>query len=229
MIHCTLIHSLNGAYDKTVISALTEQGFRITEVPFEKAADSAVFSNTDAVIVCGGADCAAGLSAYADAYLNAGGSLIVLGGPPFQTEHYCEAGGKTSDDLAAMLASGEYGKRLCMDFSRPLDSYGFVPDTENPDSKKVEITASLSIEQDKRFSHRLVWHSEHFSINESFEAPFSLKEGENVIGFYARADENTQTLTIKLIDSDGNVFKARMTPEEEYRFFMLSARDFVYD
>lgn len=229
MTHCTLIHSLNGVYDKTVISALTEQGFHITEVPFEKAADSAVFSNTDAVIVCGGADCATGLSACADAYLNAGGNLIVLGGPPFQTEHYCEAVDKTPGDLAAMLASGEYGKRLCMDFSRPLDSYGFVPDTENPDSKKVEITASLSIEQDERFSHRLVWHSEHFSINESFEAPFSLKEGENVIGFYARADENTQTLTIKLIDSDGNVFKARMTPEEEYRFFMLSARDFVYD
>lgn len=56
MTHCTLIHSLNGVYDKTVISALTEQGFHITEVPFEKAADSAVFSNTDAVIVCGGAD-----------------------------------------------------------------------------------------------------------------------------------------------------------------------------
>ena len=106
MTHCTLIHSLNGVYDKTVISALTEQGFHITEVPFEKAADSAVFSNTDAVIVCGGADCATGLSACADAYLNAGGNLIVLGGPPFQTEHYCEAVDKTPGDLAAMLASG---------------------------------------------------------------------------------------------------------------------------
>ena len=229
MAHCTLIRSRHAEYDAAVIEAVKQQGFSITEVPFEKAADSAAFSNTDAVIVCGGADCAAGLASRMNAYLNAGGNLIVLGGPPFQTEHYPEMGGKTIEELAELFAAGGYGKRVCMDFSRPLSSYGFVPDTENPDSKKVEITAALAIEPDERFANRLTWHSEHFSINESFEAPFSLKKGENLIGFYAKADENTRTITVKLIDSDGNVFKARMTPEQDYRFFMLSARDFVYD
>lgn len=229
MAFCTLVRSLHGEYDDTVISALKRRGFAVREISFEKAADSAVFSDTDAVVICGSADCTAGLSSFADDYLKKGGNLMVLGGPPFQTEHYSCMDGKTTDELAEEFAAGSFRKRVCMDFSKPVSAYNFVPDTENPDSKKVEITATLTIEPDERFKNRLVWHSAHFSINESFEAPFFFQKEENVLGFYARADENTRTVTVKLIDCSGNVFKARVTPEADYRFFMLSERDFVHD
>ncbi len=228
MAQCTLIHSLDQNYDAIVIEKLKKHGFSVSEIFFSAAKDINL-KNTDAVVICGGENCRAGLASHMDAYLKKGGNLIVLGGPPFATEYYPEAGNKRTEDLALLFAEGGYGKRICMDFSNPLASYGFVPNTENPDSKKVEVTATIAIEQDKRFHHRLTWHSDHFAINESFEAPFSLQKDENVIGFYAKADENTCTITVKLIDCEGNVFKARITPEQEYRFFMLSSRDFIYD
>ncbi len=227
MANVSLIRSLDAAYDSFVISALKAKGYTVNEFAF--ADSQAAFAANDPVIICGAYDCAAKTATYANDFLNRGGNLITLGGPAFVNEHYAEADGKTTAELAQLFAGGAFGKRIGMDFTKTAEEYGFEPDTANPDSKKVEITATVKTVEDEKFGRALEWYSDRFAINEAFEAPFTFNEDENVIGFYARADENTRTITVKVLTNEGDTFKARITPEKDYQFFMLSARDFVYD
>ena len=227
MAKCTLIRSLHDRYDSAVISALQTHGYEVDTVPFACSAEA--FQKDDPIILCGAQDCLAGTATLAQEFLNRGNNLVVLGGPAFMNEHYAEQDLKTTAELANAFAAGGFGKQIRMDFSRSAEEYGFLPDTYNPDSKKVDITASVTCIPDERFGNALLWHTDTFSINEAFEAPFSFSEGENVLGFYTCADENTRVVTIKVVTNEGDVFKARVTPETEYTFHMLSARDFSYD
>ena len=227
MAKCTLIRSLHDQYDSTVISALQSNGYQVNVVSFQDSDDA--FRQDDPVIICGAQDCLAGTATLAQEFLNRGNNLIVLGGPAFINEHYPQAGLKTTAQLAEAFANGDFDRKIRMDFSRSAEEYGFLPDTYNPDSKKVDITASVTCVPDDTFGNALLWHTDTFSINEAFEAPFAFDEGENVLGFYTCADENTRVVTIKVVTDEGDVFKARVTPEKEYAFHMLSARDFAYD
>ena len=227
MSKCTLIHSLHDHYDSIVISALQSYGYEVDVIPFENSAEA--FKKDDPIILCSAQDCMAGTATLAQEFLNRGNNLIVLGGPAFMNEHYPQQELKTTAELAEIFAKGGFGKQIRMDFSHSAEEYGFQPDTYNPDSKKVEVTATVTCVPDEQFGNALVWHTDTFSINEAFEAPFSFAEGENVLGFYACADENTRVITIKVVTDEGDVFKARVTPETEYGFYMLSVRDFAYD
>ena len=227
MAKCTLIRSLHDRYDSTVISALQSHGYDVNVIPFENAAEA--FQKDDPIILCGAQDCIAGTATLANDFLNRGNNLIVLGGPAFMNEHYPEQGLKTTAVLAEIFANGGFGRQIRMDFSRSAEEYGFLPDTYNPDSKKVDVTATVACVPDEKFGNALVWHTENFYINEAFEAPFRFDEGENVLGFYTCADENTRVVTVKVVTDEGDVFKARVTPETEYAFHMLSPRDFSYD
>lgn len=227
MAKCTLIRSFNDSYDTTVITALQNHGYQVNEIPFANSAEA--FRQDDPIVICGAQDCVARTAVLAQEFLNRGGNLVVLGGPAFKNERYPQADFKTAAELGQMLAEGSFGKRICMDFSRSPEEYGFLPDTYNPDSKKVDITAKLTCEDDPVFGHALQWHTDSFSINEAFETPFTFREGENVLGFYTCADENTRVVTVKVVTEDGDVFKARVTPETDYAFHMLSVRDFAFD
>ena len=227
MSKCTLIHSLHDLYDNAVISALQSYGYEVDVIPFENSAEA--FAKDDPIILCSAQDCMAGTATLAQEFLNRGNNLIVLGGPAFMNEHYPQKELKTTAELAEVFANGGFGKQIRMDFSRSAEEYGFQPDTYNPDSKKVDVTATVTCVPDDRFGNALVWHTDTFSINEAFEAPFSFGEGDNVLGFYACADENTRVITIKVVTNEGDMFKARVTPETEYGFHMLSVRDFAYD
>ena len=227
MANCTLIRSLHDQYDSTVISALEARGYRVNVVAFEDSAEA--FKKDDPIIICGARDCVERSAILAEEFLNRGGNLIVLGGPAFMHEHYPQQDLKTTEELAELFANGGFGAKVRMDFSRTAEDYGFLPDTYNPDSKKVDVTATVECVADDRFGHALEWHTDTFSINEAFEAPFCFDEGENVLGFYTCADENTRVVTVKVVTSEGDVFKARVTPEKDYAFHMLSVRDFAYD
>lgn len=227
MAKCTLIRSLHDHYDSTVIAALQKHGYQVEEVSFTDSAHA--FKQDDPIIICSAQDCLAGTASLAQDFLNRGNELIVLGGPAFMNEHYPEAGLKTTSELAELFSNGGFGKKVRMDFSKTAEEYGFQPDTANPDSKKVDITATVTCVPDDRFGNALVWHTDNFYINEAFEAPFAFDEGENVLGFYTCADENTRVVTVKAVTDEGDVFKARVTPEKDYAFHMLSARDFAYD
>ena len=227
MANCRLIRSLNDRYDRYVIAALESHGYHVETFSFENSADA--FHGDDPVIICESQDCVAGTASLAQDFLNRGGNLIVLGGPAFMNEHYRQQELKTTAELAELFRNGSFGKTVRMDFSKSVDEYGFQPDTANPDSKKVDITATVACVPDGQFGNALQWHTDNFYINEAFEAPFSFDEGENVLGFYVCADENTRVVTVKVITDEGDVFKARVTPEKGYAFHMLSVRDFAYD
>lgn len=227
MAKCTLIRSFQGHYDSTVISALEAHGYQVEVIPFENSAEA--FKKDDPIIICSAQECLAGTASLAEAFMNRGNNLIVLGGPAFMNEHYPQQELKTTAELAQLFSEGGFGKQVRMDFSKSAEEYGFLPDTYNPDSKKVDVTATVTCVPDDRFGNALVWHTDTFSINEAFEAPFTFDEGENVLGFYTCADENTRVVTVKVVTSEGDVFKARVTPEKDYAFHMLSARDFAYD
>ena len=227
MAKCRLIRSLHDRYDSTVIAALEAQGHQVDIIPFENSADA--FLHDDPIIICSAQDCIAGTASLAQDFLNRGGNLIVLGGPAFMNEHYPQQELKTTAELATLFSEGSFSKKIRMDFSKSAEEYGFLPDTDNPDSKKVDITATISCVPDAHFGNALEWHTDNFYINEAFEAPFTFDEGENVLGFYTCADENTRVVTVKLVTDEGDVFKARVTPEKDYAFHMLSVRDFAYD
>ena len=171
MAKCTLIRSLHDQYDSTVISALQSNGYQVNVVSFQDSADA--FRQDDPVIICGAQDCLAGTATLAQEFLNRGNNLIVLGGPAFINEHYPQAGLKTTAQLAEAFANGDFDRKIRMDFSRSAEEYGFLPDTYNPDSKKVDITASVTCVPDDAFGNALLWHTDTFSINEAFEAPFT--------------------------------------------------------
>ena len=227
MTKCTLIRSLHDRYDSMIIASLEAKGYQVDTVPFENSA--CAFQNDDPVIICQAQDCIAGTASLAQDFLNRGGNLIVLGGPAFMNEHYPQHELKTTAELAELFSKGSFGKKIRMDFSKSAEEYGFLPDTANPDSKKVDITATVACVSDGQFGHALEWHTDNFYINEAFEAPFAFDEGENILGFYTCADDNTRVVTVKLVTSEGDVFKARVTPEKDYAFHMLSVRDFSYD
>ena len=227
MPKCTLVRSLHDHYDSIVINALQKHGYQVQVVPFEES--SRAFQQDDPIIICGAQDCIAGTASLSQDFLNRGGNLVILGGPTFINEHYPEQECKTTTELSDLFSKGSFGMKVRMDFSKSADEYGFEPDTANPDSKKVEITATVNCVPDEQFGNALVWHTENFYINEAFEAPFTFDEGENVLGFYTCADENTRVVTVKLVTNEGDVFKARVTPEKDYAFHMLSVRDFAYD
>ena len=141
MATCTLIRSLHAHYDSSVISALEAFGYQVNAVSFENSAEA--FIKDDPIIICSAQDCMAGTATLAQEFLNRGNNLIILGGPAFMNEHYPPQELQTTAELAQAFASGSFGKQVRMDFSRSAEEYGFLPDTYNPDSKKVEITATF--------------------------------------------------------------------------------------
>ena len=68
MAQCTLIHSLDQNYDAIVIEKLKKHGFSVSEIFFSAAKDINL-KNTDAVVICGGENCRAGLASHMNAYL----------------------------------------------------------------------------------------------------------------------------------------------------------------
>lgn len=162
-----------------------------------------------------------------DDYLKEGGKLLCLGAPCFSKEYFEKDGGFIDFDGA----KAEFFETAspALDFSEKGILKKFQKDTFNPDSKKVEGGAFLDVvDEGVNGGKCLKYQVDKFYINESFEAPVSFSERTNAVGFFAKADENTKTITIVLIEEGGNTFKARITPGESYQSFVLTRRDFVF-
>lgn len=182
------------------------------------------------VMIVDANNCPAFLQNTVDEFLKQGGNIITLGGPPFVNEFYNINNEEVElHTIKKMMMQGAFDKTVILPFHSHNDLIGFEKDTYNPDSKKYEGDATLSLAEEG-FTDRycLKYHTDDFMINESFEKEIQIKKGHNVIGFYAKADENTKTITIQLIQNNGDMFKTRITPSTRFEFFMLSKRDFVY-
>ncbi|WMJ23602.1 hypothetical protein RBG61_02745 [Paludicola sp. MB14-C6] len=186
--------------------------------------------NNQTVIITDANNCPAFLPNMVSEFLKQGGNIVTLGGPPFANEFY----NKNNEEIdihaiKKLMTQGAFDKTVILPFHSPNDLLGFEKDTYNPDSKKYEGDATLSlVEEGFVSSHCLKYHTNEFMINESFEKEIQIKKGHNVIGFYAKADENTKTITISLIQTNGDMFKTRITPSTNFQFFMLSKKEFVY-
>lgn len=189
--------------------------------------DTAVYSS---ILIADAGHVPAFLQNDVDAYLKQGGNIITLGGIPFAEEYYNVNNNEAdTNTLCNMMANGSFDKTIILPLDKQSDLNGFVKDTYNPDSKKHDGSAAISIvEGGVTLSHCMKYYADDFVINESFEKDIVIKNGHNVIGFYAKACSNTKTITIQLVEKDGNIFKTRITPSTQFTYFMLSKKDFVY-
>ncbi len=228
MTSCLVIYQNESAVHMKLMQELCNHGYEVTELNWRKACLPQESNRFDLIIVEDAKHTPAGLKEYLYQALSNGKNVLMLGGVPFNNEYYMMENRFVSlSNLSDQLKDGGFSKRTLLDFSNPKILDSFVPDTNNPDSKEVELTASLSIAAHDLFPHCLHWSTDRFYINESFEAPVSFETGENVIGFFHCADAQTRIITIKLIQEDGFTYRACVTPEADFSFAMLDAHDFT--
>lgn len=228
MTSCLVIYQNETAVHAKLTQELRSRGYEVTELNWRTTCLPQTNDTADLIVVEDAKHCPAGLKEYLYKALSNGKNVLVLGGVPFHEEYYAQDGEFLSlSALSAQFKEGGFSKRTLLDFSNPEVLSSFVPDTNNPDSKEVELTASLSVVAHESFAHCLRWYTDRFYINESFEAPVSFENDENVIGFFHCADAQTRIITIKLIQEDGLIYRACVTPEPTFSFSMLDAHDFT--
>lgn len=230
---CAMIASQNAPlYASSVLHHLKEKGicadcFTWEDLSYQNILDVNEYKT---VVILDAVNCPAYLPNDIDTFLKQGGNVVTLGGPPFMNEYYninnTEIDMKT---LKKMMVNGQFDKTVILALDNTDDLVGFVKDTYNPDSKKYDGAATLSIVEGGVTSDYCVkYYTDDFVINESFEKEIRIKDGHNVVGFYAKALPNTKTITIQLIQDNGDMFKTRITPSSSFEYFMLSKKDFVY-
>jgi len=231
--NCAIITSQKPPqYSKTVTDRLFSEGIDADVFSWDNLDFDSVINidNYSTIIITEANKCPAFLPNAISEYLKHGGNVVTLGGPAFASEFYNKNNKETDiDELALHMQRGGFDQKMIIPFDCEEDLQGFEKDTYNPDSKKYEGDASLSIVYDEVIaSNCMKYHTDNFIINESFEKEISIGKGHNVLGFYAKADHNTKTITIVLIQKNGDMFKTRITPTTTFIYFMLSKKDFVF-
>lgn len=231
--HCAIITAFKiPLYIESIRQKLHKQGFTTQIYNWDCIDDNSLFDvNVNPIImIADGLNCPAYTPNLIKYYLSTGGKVVTLGGPPFKNEFYSLNNVEVNEsELARRLSVGEFDKTVILAFDSPEDLKDFEKNTYNPDSKKYEGSAYLSIAKDGISSEKCMrYYTDNFSINESFETPIRITRGHNVIGFWAKAFENTRTITIELIEENGNMFKTCITPSANFEYFMLSKKNFVY-
>lgn len=231
--HCAVITAFKPPlYVEGICQKLNNKGFTTKIYNWDSIDDNCLFdvSVTPLIIIADALNCPAYMPNMIKYYLSVGGKVVTLGGPPFKNEFYSINNNEVSyHQLAHRFCEGEFEKSIILKFDSASDLRGFEKNTANPDSKKHEGTATLSIVTDEvTFEKYMQYYTNDFSINESFQKSISITKGHNVIGFYAKAYENTKSITISLIEKNGNIFKCQITPGTSFNYFMLSKKDFVY-
>ncbi len=169
-------------------------------------------------------------------YLQRGGKLIILGAPPFSQDIYsftplggAKRTGRSKEQLLQALDHSLFGTKTLLDFSDPAILSQFKKDTANPDSKKYEGNAVLSIE-DCPFARKrcLKWYTPDFYINENFEIPLTIPLHYDALTFCAKADEKTRTITLTLIQKNGMTFKTTFLPQTDWQRYMFMSKDFRF-
>ncbi|MFZ2539244.1 MAG: hypothetical protein WAX04_10135 [Oscillospiraceae bacterium] len=231
--HCAVITAFKSPlYIESICKKLGIQGITTRLYNWDSIDDNDLFDVTinPIIIIADALNCPAYMPNLIKYYLSIGGKVVTLGGPPFKNEFYSLNNVEVDyRELARRLSIGEFDKKVILAFNSPTDLEGFEKNTYNPDSKKYEGSAYLSIAKDGVTSEKCMrYYTDNFSINESFEKHIRITNGHNVIGFWAKAFENTRTISIELIDKNGDMFKTRITPSANFKYFMLSKKDFVF-
>jgi hypothetical protein len=231
--HCAVITPPQlPLYTDLLKSELDKKGITTTHYTWNDIEYKKVFDieNNQTVMITDANNCPAFLPNMVSDFLKQGGNIITLGGPPFVNEFY----NKNNEEIdihaiKKLMTQGAFDQTVIIPFHSHNDLAGFEKDTYNPDSKKYEGDATLSLVEDGFTStHCLKYHTNDFMINESFEKEIQMKKGHNVIGFYAKGYENTRTITIVLMQKNGDMFKTRITPSTTFEYFMLLKKNFVY-
>lgn len=231
--HCALIvPQTTPTYANLISDELEKHGITVNSYSWRDIDTKDIFNidNNPTVIIADAENCPAFMQNLVSNYLKTGGNVVTLGGPPFSNEFYSINNNEVDIfTLKNMMCQGEFDKTVIMPLDTPNDLEGFVKDTYNPDSKKYEGNATLSIADDGVISSRcLKYYTDDFSINESFEKNITINEKHNVIGFYAKALQNTRTITLKLIQDNGDMFKTTFCPTTNFSYYIFTKRDFVY-
>lgn len=217
-------------YTKIIVDSLIKCCFEVNVFTWNNFESNNVFIDYSTVILADAGNCPAFMATIVDEFLAGGGNIITLGGPPFANEFYNINNKEIDiDGIKSMMMQNVFEKETLLEFDHNADLTKFRKDTFNPDSKKYSGNAALSIVKDGCVStHCLQYYTNDFVINESFEHDITIKQGHNVIGFYAKALQNTKTITILLIQKNGDTFKTRITPATSFEYFLLSKKDFIY-
>ena len=231
--HCAVITSFKTpSYIQSICIKLSDQGISSTFYHWDSIDDNQLFDVkiNPLIIIADAINCPAFMPTSLQNYISHGGKVVALGGPPFKNEFYSINNTEVDYvELSRRLCVGEFDKQIIFAFDSTEDIEGFEKNTYNPDSKKHEGSAYLSIAKDGVTSEKcLKYYTDDFSINESFEKTIHIAPNHNVLGFWAKAFENTRTISIMLIDSNGTMFKTRITPSMNFEYFMLSKKDFVF-
>lgn len=218
------------AYAKVVEDSLLKRSFEVNVFTWNNFESNNVFEDYSTVILADAGNCPAFMATNVDEFLSSGGNIVTLGGPPFANEFYNINNKEIDiDGIKSMMMQNVFEKETLLAFDSHSSLAGFRKDTFNPDSKKYDGNATLSIVKGGCVSaHCLRYFTDDFVINESFEHSITIKEGHNVIGFYAKALQNTKTITMVLIQKNGDIYKTRVTPTTSYEYFLLSKRDFIF-
>jgi hypothetical protein len=230
---CALISSgREEEYKMLLINELNKRDLAVESFSHEESRESQVFTpgKFGAIILLDAGYIPAAMMESIDFYLKKGGNILTLGGP-LGREKYCEIDGIrwNFDQIKETMGKGGFQKKIVLGLDNPQDLKGFIKDTYNPDSKKYEGKATLTLCHKEEMKGPCVkYHTPDFVINESFEKDISLPKDHNALGFYAMADSLTKTITLVLIDEEGDMYKTRITPSEKPEFFLLCQKDFVY-
>lgn len=219
-------------YFDSIKNELNESKLEVEHIKWNSAEYKNVFNKNiyRAVVILDAKNCPAFMSNEVYEFMKSGGNVAAIGGPAFTNEYYSINNNECDfDTIRSMMKNGQFDKTVLMLLSDKSDLIGFEKDTYNPDSKKYDGDATLTLCEGGAVSDSCIqYYTRDFSINESFEKEISIKEGHNAIGFYAKAFKETRTITIKLIQNNGDMFKTRITPSTTFEYFVLSKKDFVF-
>ena len=234
---CLMIAGRQAAYLLQLQERLEQEKFRVrraqwTEVLEENLLEPGSFA---LVIVTDAKKAPIQAAELTERYLTNRGRLIVLGAPAFTDSvfSYPVSGDVRTgslDQLLEALDRGEFEAQPLLDFSETGILDRFSKDTTNPDSKLYAGNAVLSIEEGRKPGEKcLKWYSPDFYINEHFQIDIAMPEGADALTLCARAGETTRTVTLTLVQQDGQTFRTTFLPETKWKRHLFVARDFRYN
>ncbi len=217
---------------------LRSRGCEITVTNWDTAAEKGLLApeKFELVIIFEAVSAPVRAPELTQSYLQRGGKLIILGAPVFSKVIYsftplggAKRSGRSKEQLLQALDHSLFGTKTLLDFSDPSILPQFKKDTANPDSKKYEGNAILSID-DCPFARKkcLKWYTPDFYINENFEIPLTIPLHYDALTFCARADKMTRTITLTLVQKDGMTFKTTFMPQTEWQRYVFLSKDFRF-
>lgn len=218
---------LNGSVTKLIAQALDTAGMKVEFIDSYCLSKKERFNRDkfSLLVYAGGKTYPASALGNIQTFLESGGNMIVLGGPPFSEPAWKKGDMWVTHEGLKQILKEEKPSNLLFGFENPSEAAGWSRGTDNTGSPSNIQLGDYGSGKGKSLlfdiSNLTGWDTWAHEVR-------GIPEGHGFFCFFAKGDEKTQQIAIELNEKDGSRWIATVNISPDWAYYVLTPIDFKY-